>query len=97
MRTDQVKTSGTSNWQGCGAVVRLFVPSDNCDYGRLGARSLATLLGGSKGRSQDKVDDDVSLVRSLRTAALELPDDSVAHILQEAQTWLVNVGSGWHR
>ena len=84
-KTDNVKTNGTTAWQGCGPVQRLFVPDGHCDYGSLAARSLRTLLEGTKGRSADRLADDVAVVGSLRTTAPNLSATFVENILADTQ------------
>ena len=85
VRTDQVKTVGCREWKGCGDVVRLMTPAASCDYGRLAAHALKTLLEGSKGRSSQKMTEDVDVVAGLRTTAPPLSEDYVQKALSDRQ------------
>ena len=49
--------------------MRFMVPSENCDYGKLAAHALKTVMEGSKGRAVERVAEDVATVRRLRSTA----------------------------
>ena len=90
LKNDQVKTRGTDNWEGCGEVRRLLVPESRCDYGALAARSLKTMLEGSKGRAANKTEEDVTTVSQLRTTAPRLSDTFVQDLLADSRDAIAN-------
>ena len=81
---DEVKAEGTVDWQGCGAVRRLMMPAEGCDYGRQAAHALKTVLDGSKGRAAAKLSEDVAAVMKLRTTALVLSQGLVQQMLADS-------------
>ena len=58
MRTDQVKTHGTAEWQLGYTVHRLMVARPDCYWGKSAAHAVSTLLQGSKGQKQAKTQAD---------------------------------------
>lgn len=90
MDKNSVKTRGSMQWGGGGAVQRLFAVRPAGQYSRSGWQAAMTLLEGSKGRAAERQADDVAVVATMRGAApvlgaateQQLADDTAAFLAE---------------